>query len=320
MNNPLLKSQYHPTKNEGIDPWTLSYHSFVEIWWICIDHVLCKEHVWKSTISNRTKGKGCPFCAHGGQGKTCLCMSIFTTHPRLCKDIPEKNNPGIDTKKISYGSHQIINYECFICKFNWSSTVSNRTQISASDRCPQCRTKCNFSDFENNCNNILIKNQITLLLQYQFSYISSRKFDFYFKYNGVNYIIETDGKQHFHPSSKFHLKIEDFIHQQNADKIKTIVPLLYNYVIIRLSNDNFEHIENCINIILNLKLDKPAIIMDDITMYDYIIKDTFYDKNNVDLLIDEFVNKEYRTEAKKIYKEREYDLFDIKGRIKYTKL
>ena len=51
--NPILASEAH-----GWDPTTLASKSNKKVEWIC-----SSGHIWKSTVANRTQGKGCPSCA-----------------------------------------------------------------------------------------------------------------------------------------------------------------------------------------------------------------------------------------------------------------
>ena len=312
MNDTILANEWDYEKNGDLDPWQISKGSHIEVWWICRDHTLCKEHSWKTPICDRTRGRGCPFCSsRGGAGhQTCICNSISRTHPRLCLDIPKRLNSEIDLEKISYGSGQIINFECYLCKFIWQNTLHHRTILGASDRCPQCTTKC--SDFEYNCKEILLKLNLNPIVQQKLHYIPTRRYDFIFQYNGIVYLIETDGGSHFIKNSCWHPTDEIFIERQNADRIKTIIPIFYNYVIIRLSNDNSQHIENCIKYILSLKLSKPSIIFDDVQKYLYIANDIFHNPDKVNYLIDNFVDQNYKDHCKELYKTTNFDILDLK--------
>ena len=54
---PEVAVQWHPTKNGTLTSQTVSPFSNRKAWWICE-----KGHEYHSTISSRTKGKGCPYC------------------------------------------------------------------------------------------------------------------------------------------------------------------------------------------------------------------------------------------------------------------
>ena len=55
---PDLTKEWHPTKNDNLDPTKVLPGSGSKAWWIC------KEgHEWQAEISGRNKGAGCPKCA-----------------------------------------------------------------------------------------------------------------------------------------------------------------------------------------------------------------------------------------------------------------
>lgn len=56
--HPELVKDWHPTKNEGLLPEIFSSASCESVWWLCPD---CGSE-WKTTISHRVKGLGCPKC------------------------------------------------------------------------------------------------------------------------------------------------------------------------------------------------------------------------------------------------------------------
>jgi hypothetical protein len=60
--NPELARQWHPTKNRDLSPDQVTPHSGKKVWWVC-----AKRHAWAASISNRSKGSGCPVCI--GRGK-----------------------------------------------------------------------------------------------------------------------------------------------------------------------------------------------------------------------------------------------------------
>lgn len=57
---PKLAQEWHPTKNKNLTPDQVTRHSGKKNWWKCSNY---PEHEWDASPANRTKGKGCPFCA-----------------------------------------------------------------------------------------------------------------------------------------------------------------------------------------------------------------------------------------------------------------
>ena len=63
--HPDLAKQWHPTKNECLDPNRLSYGSNKVAWWLCPN--TCSKgclHEWEVSINHRTttNGTNCPYC------------------------------------------------------------------------------------------------------------------------------------------------------------------------------------------------------------------------------------------------------------------
>jgi len=55
---PDIAKEWHPDKNDNLNPRDFSYKVREEVWWKC-----SKGHEWKSTIASRTiEGEGCPIC------------------------------------------------------------------------------------------------------------------------------------------------------------------------------------------------------------------------------------------------------------------
>jgi hypothetical protein len=62
VNFPDIAAELHPTRNGGVDASTVFRGSNEKYWW------LCKEgHEWRTKVSYRTLGTGCPVC-NGGWG------------------------------------------------------------------------------------------------------------------------------------------------------------------------------------------------------------------------------------------------------------
>ena len=53
-----IAAELHPQRNPGIDPLGLGARSSLKLWWRCAS---C-GHEWKTAVSTRTDGSGCPAC------------------------------------------------------------------------------------------------------------------------------------------------------------------------------------------------------------------------------------------------------------------
>ena len=58
VNHPEIAAQLHPSRNEAIDPAQLGARSGLKLWWQCDT---C-GHEWRTAVSTRTDGSGCPAC------------------------------------------------------------------------------------------------------------------------------------------------------------------------------------------------------------------------------------------------------------------
>ena len=81
----------------------------------------------------------------------------------------------------------------------------------------------------------LLKLEVTPYQQFTLNDIlPNRRFDFYFMLNGIAYLAEFDGRQHFQFTRLYHLDEEDFQEKQDRDRIKTFLPVEHGIRIIRI--------------------------------------------------------------------------------------
>jgi hypothetical protein len=55
--HPDIAREWHPQKNPGLTPETVTLGSHTKVWWVCRF-----GHEWQATVHNRTNGRGCPLC------------------------------------------------------------------------------------------------------------------------------------------------------------------------------------------------------------------------------------------------------------------
>ena len=61
--HPNLAKEWHPTKNEDLEPTDVTPGSDQKVWWRCLKN---PKHEWQALVYSRARGSGCPYCA--GQG------------------------------------------------------------------------------------------------------------------------------------------------------------------------------------------------------------------------------------------------------------
>lgn len=117
VTHPALAKQAH-----GWDPSTVTAGSGLEKAWVCE-----RNHVWQSTITNRTKGRGCHFCS----GRKVLkgVNDLATTQPGLSKQAH-----GWDPTTVTSNSSVEKEWICDL-GHQWFSSITNRVRGRG---CPIC--------------------------------------------------------------------------------------------------------------------------------------------------------------------------------------
>ena len=136
----LLEEWYMPINQ--IKPDCISYGTNKKYWWKCE-----KNHLWKSSVSNRRKGAGCPICSgyFPLKGKT----DFETLYPELAKEWNyEKNtcNPNEYTGRSGFK----VWWKC-PNGHSYKASIANRTKAnSKGTACPYCSNQkvlIGFNDF-----------------------------------------------------------------------------------------------------------------------------------------------------------------------------
>lgn len=115
--HPEIAMQAH-----GWDPTTVAPKSNKTRDWRCE-----KGHVWKSTVANRTVGRGCPQCS-GHKVETGV-NDLATTNPELASQAD-----GWDPTAMSTFSNKRVAWKCDL-GHTWTAMINNRSQGRG---CPVC--------------------------------------------------------------------------------------------------------------------------------------------------------------------------------------
>ena len=141
---PLIALDWHPEKNEGLEPTNVTAGSHKKIWWYCGE---CGNE-WKTSVANRVAGKGCPICGRRKQGLTKEQKLIekkgtfASKHSNLLNEWDYEKNR-IDPERITKDSTHRVWWRCTECGHSWITTVYHRT-IRGSG-CPACVNKVTTS-------------------------------------------------------------------------------------------------------------------------------------------------------------------------------
>lgn len=123
---PDVAADWHPTKNGTLTTRNVTAFSSRSVWWTCK-----RGHQWMSSISNRTQGNGCPYCA----GRLpCQDTCLETRNPGLAAEWHATLNGHLTPRHVTSGSHKKVWWKCKK-GHEWQTPVFQRTRGSG---CPYC--------------------------------------------------------------------------------------------------------------------------------------------------------------------------------------
>ena len=132
---PDLASEWHPTKNINLSPYSITPKSDRVVWWYkeYYDKELKKtfKFEWDASVSERSSGSGCPYLS--GKRVYIGFNDLATRYPKLVEQWSSKNK--CKPTEVSYGSNKKIiwNLKYFDPTLNkeflfeWEATIVSRT-------------------------------------------------------------------------------------------------------------------------------------------------------------------------------------------------
>jgi len=125
--NAQLMAEWNWERNTDFDPSQLTLGSHKEVWWKC-----SKGHEWQATITNRTIGRGCPYCS----GKKVLkgYNDLQASNPVLAKEWNYEKNDGLTPVDVTPNSGKKVWWKCSD-GHEWQATINSRNK---GHRCPYC--------------------------------------------------------------------------------------------------------------------------------------------------------------------------------------
>ena len=126
FNDLLTKNPNLAVEADGWNPNSVTISSGKKLDWKCKF-----GHQWKSTVANRSIGRGCPVCSH----KKLLVgfNDLAATHPELAREAD-----GWDPQLIVAGSHKKMRWKCQY-GHTWTTQIHSRT--GSNTGCPVCSHK-----------------------------------------------------------------------------------------------------------------------------------------------------------------------------------
>ena len=124
--HPKLAAQWHPTKNENLNPKQVIAGTHKKVWWLgeC-------GHSWNTSVNNRTfNNSKCPYCF--GNKILAGFNDLTTTHPKLAAQWHLTKNENFDITLLKGNDKP-----WWICNLGheWRTTVNHRKDGS---QCPYC--------------------------------------------------------------------------------------------------------------------------------------------------------------------------------------
>jgi len=128
--NPELVAEWHPTKNGDLTPEMFTAGSVTKVWWQCV-----LGHEWQSSINNRNRGKGCPYCAN----KEILpgYNDLATTNSELTAEWHPTKNGDLTPDMVFAGGREKAWWKCKE-GHEWQAPIDRRNRGAG---CPYCTNK-----------------------------------------------------------------------------------------------------------------------------------------------------------------------------------
>ena len=136
--HPELADEWDYQKNIDITPQTITAHSKTKVWWMC---KIC-GYAWKATVSNRSKGHGCPACARKRvqklkrQTELSRRGSLLQNNPDLAAEWNYERNSITPADIFSNSTAKVW----WICSYghHFEASPNNRTR---GRNCPYCSNR-----------------------------------------------------------------------------------------------------------------------------------------------------------------------------------
>lgn len=220
-----LTNEEYATRVNDVNPWIKLISQYQGITGK-ID-CQCKNCGGRFTYQARTiiSPINCPVCTN--QITNVGLNDLATTHPFIVKYFKDPT----DAYRYRYNSTQKVMFKCPICgdekELNIAQTISNGYH-------------CMYCDKGVSIPNRIIRNLLRLVdaknrqFEYSPDWAGRYRYDAYFEYNDVPYIVEMDGGYHFSSNSKYRNDEERYKKQIEADRAKDLLANEHGITMIRI--------------------------------------------------------------------------------------
>lgn len=139
-NCPDAASEWHPTKNGSITPYTVSHHSGFKAWFVCENN-----HEYRMSVANRAKGCGCLTCAMKKCGMEKMMpdagKSLADMFPESLAAWHPTNNGDMTPWDVTPCSNKKFWWSCVECGDDYVAAPMKKTRYGGGFLCASCARK-----------------------------------------------------------------------------------------------------------------------------------------------------------------------------------
>ena len=103
---PNLACEWHPTKNNNVNPNDVTQGSEQKIWWLCKNNA---AHEWEARICDRVRGKQCPYCS---QRKILPDECLAIASPELANELHPHRNGSLNAHTLHIKRATPVWWQC----------------------------------------------------------------------------------------------------------------------------------------------------------------------------------------------------------------
>ena len=103
--NPELAAQWYSSRNQPLTPEKVTPGSHKKVWWSCARG---SDHEWKTTLSDRLNGRGCPYCSGKRASAT---NNLAYLNPELAAEWHPGNSVTMEALYLSTYTHWGSEYD-----------------------------------------------------------------------------------------------------------------------------------------------------------------------------------------------------------------
>ncbi len=128
---PDLAAQWHPTLNGDLTPDQVVAGSTAKVWWRCD---VGDEHEWQASLTNRTRGRNCPFCRGF---RASVTNSLAALRPDLAAQWHPTLNGDLTPDQVVAGTNKKHWWKCPEGPdHEWQANGNSR--VNGGNGCPFC--------------------------------------------------------------------------------------------------------------------------------------------------------------------------------------